>query len=109
MSAQAQNPTPTAPDNTGINVRDRDPAAMTVGEQSESKSDLKLTRQIRKAIMADNSLSMTAKNVKIVSSGGNVVLRGPVKSAQEKNVIGDKATAIAGADKVNNQLEIAGD
>ena len=41
MSAQAQNPTPTAPDNTGINVRDRDPAAMTAGEQSESKSDLK--------------------------------------------------------------------
>jgi hyperosmotically inducible periplasmic protein len=109
MSAQAQNPTPIAPDNTGINVRDRDSAAMTAGEQSESKSDLKLTRQIRKAIMADKSLSMTAKNVKIVSSGGNVVLRGPVKSAEEKNAIGDKATAIAGADKVNNQLEIAGD
>ena len=108
MSAQAQNPTPTAPDNTGINVRDRDPAAMTAGEQSASKSDLKLTRQIRKAVMADKSLSMT-KNVKIISSGGNVILRGPVKSAEEKNAIGDKATAIAGADKVNNQLEIAGD
>jgi osmotically-inducible protein OsmY len=52
---------------------------------------------------------MTAKNVKIVSSGGNVILRKPVKSAEEKNAIGDKATAIAGADKVNNQLEIAGD
>lgn len=109
VSAYAQNPTPTAPDNTGVNVRDRDPAAMTAGEQSESKSDLKLTRQIRKALMADSSLSTTAKNVKIVSSGGNVILRGPVKSAEEKSAIAEKATAIAGADKVTNQLEIAGD
>jgi hyperosmotically inducible protein len=107
VGAEAQTPTSIAPDNTGINVRDRNPAAMTAGEQSESKSDLKLTRQIRKAIMADNSLSMTAKNVKIVSSGGNVILRGPVKSGEEKTTIGDKAMAIAGADKVNNQLEIA--
>src|SRR3984885_8023276 len=108
ISAQAQNPTPTAPDNTGINVRDRDSAAMTAGEQSESKSDLKLTRQIRKAIMADKALSLTAKKVKIVSSGGSVVLRKLVKSAEEKSAIGQQATAIAGADKVHNQLEIAG-
>ena len=79
-SVQAQNSTVPAPDNTGINVRDRNPAAMTAGEQSESKSDLKLTRRIRKALMADKSLSMTAKNVKVISSGGNVILRGPVKT-----------------------------
>jgi hyperosmotically inducible periplasmic protein len=108
MSAQAQNATSVAPDNTGINVRDRTPAAMTAGEQSESKSDLRLTRRIRKAIMADKSLSMTAKNIKVISSDGNVVLRGPVKTEEEKIAIGDKATAIAGANNVNNQLEIAG-
>ena len=108
MNAQAQNPTPVAPDNSGINVRDRNPAAVTAGEQSESRSDLKLTRRIRKAIMADKSLSITAKNIKVISSNGNVILRGPVKTAEEKSAIGDKATAIAGADNVNNQLEIAG-
>jgi hyperosmotically inducible protein len=108
MSAHAQNSTVPAPDNTGINVRDRNPAAMTAGEQSESKSDLKLTRRIRKALMADKSLSMTAKNVKVISSGGNVTLRGPVKTEEEKTAIGAKASAIAGADNVNNQLEIAG-
>jgi hyperosmotically inducible protein len=108
MSAHAQNSTLPAPDNTGINVRDRNPAAMTAGEQSESKSDLTLTRRIRKALMADKSLSMIAKNVKVISSGGNVVLRGPVKTEEEKTAIGAKASAIAGADNVNNQLEIAG-
>lgn len=106
--AQAQTSTPAAPDNSAVNVRDRGPAAITAGEQSESSSDIVLTRRIRRAIMADKSLSMTAKNVKVISSGGNVILRGPVKTAAEKAAIGDKATAIAGADKVNNQLEIAG-
>jgi hyperosmotically inducible protein len=108
ISARAQNPTPLAPDNSGINVRDRNPAAITAGEQSNSKSDLKLTRQIRKAIMADKSLSIVAKNVKIISSNGDVVLRGPVKSGEEKAAIGDKASSIAGVNKVNNELEIAG-
>jgi hyperosmotically inducible periplasmic protein len=106
--ALAQTSTPAAPDNSGVNVRDRNPAAITPGEQSESRSDIALTRRIRRAIMADKSLSMTAKNVKVISSGGNVTLRGPVKTAEEKDAIGNKATAIAGADKVNNQLEIAG-
>jgi hyperosmotically inducible protein len=106
--ARAQTSTPAAPDNSSVNVRDRNPGAITAGEQSESKSDLALTRRIRRAITADKALSMTAKNVKVISSGGNVLLRGPVKTAEEKAAIGNKAAAIAGADKVNNQLEIAG-
>src|ERR1041385_963401 len=36
-------------DNTGRNVRDRSDAAVTPGDQSESKADLELTRQIRSA------------------------------------------------------------
>jgi len=106
--AQAQSSTPVAPDNSGVNVRDRNPAAITAGEQPESKSDIALTRRIRKAIMADTALSLTAQNIKVISSGGSVTLRGPVKTAEEKAAIGKKAAAIAGADKVDNQLEIAG-
>jgi osmotically-inducible protein OsmY len=33
-------------------------------------------------------------------------LRGPVKTEAEKAAIGSKAEAIAGADKVNNQLSV---
>jgi len=103
--ALAQEPAP-APDNTGVNVRDRNPAAMTADQQSNSKADVSLTRRIRRAVMKDHSLSMTAHNVKIITANGAVTLRGPVDSEQEKTVIGKKAEAIAGADKVDNQLEV---
>lgn len=44
------------------------PAQMTAGQQSNSSGDLALTRRIRKSIMRDHSLSMMAKNVKIVTA-----------------------------------------
>jgi hyperosmotically inducible protein len=108
MSATAQNATPVAPNNSGINVRDRADNAMTAGEQSNAKGDLQLTARIRRSIVKDKSLSTMAHNIKIVSSNGDVILRGPVKTTQEKQVIEKKAAAIAGADKVDNQLEIEG-
>ena len=93
------------PDNTGRNVRDRDDQMPTSGDQSESEQDRKLTQQIRQAIVADDSLSMTAHNVKIITIDGVVTLRGPVKNAEERNAIGAKAVKIAGAGKVQNKLE----
>jgi hyperosmotically inducible periplasmic protein len=106
-NALAQSPTSSAPDNSGINARDRASNATTAGEQSNSKGDLKLTAEIRRAIVKDKSLSIMAHNVKIISINGQVTLRGPVKSNQEKTVIASKAQAIAGADKIDNQLEVA--
>jgi hyperosmotically inducible periplasmic protein len=107
-AAMAQNSTTVAPDNTAINVRDRDPNAVTAGEQSSAKSDVELTREIRRAVVKDDSLSMLAHNVKIVTANGAVTLRGPVKTEQEKVAIASKAQAIAGADKVDDQLEVKG-
>jgi hyperosmotically inducible periplasmic protein len=104
----AQNPPPVAPDNSGVNVRDRNPETMTAGQQSNAKGDVELTRRIRRAVVKDNSLSMMAHNVKIISANGSVILRGPVKTEQEKAAIARKAQAIAGADKVDNQLEVKG-
>jgi osmotically-inducible protein OsmY len=105
----AQDSTPVAPDNSEVNVSDRNPAAVTAEQQSNNKTDMELTRQIRRAIMKDNSLSMMAHNVKIISANGAVTLRGPVKTEQEKTIIASKAEAIAGADKVDNQLEVKGE
>ncbi len=104
----AQNPAPVAPDNSAVNARDRAPGAMTADQQSNSKNDVELTREIRRAVMKDKSLSMLAHNVKIVSANGSVTLRGPVKTEQEKTAIASKAQAIAGADKVVDQLEVKG-
>ncbi|MDO8589235.1 MAG: BON domain-containing protein [Armatimonadota bacterium] len=106
--AMAQNPTPVPPDNSAVNVRDRAPEAMTADQQSNSKNDLELTSEIRRAVVKDDSLSMLAHNVKIISTNGSVTLRGPVKTEAEKTAIAGKAQAIAGADKVDNQLEVKG-
>ncbi len=104
----AQDSVPVAPDNSAVNVRDRDPGAMTAAAQSNAKSDVELTREIRRAVVKDHSLSMLAHNVKIVTANGSVTLRGPVKTEEEKAAIASKAQQIAGADKVDNQIEVKG-
>lgn len=98
---------PKEADNTGINVRDRGGQTKTPGDQSESEVDRKITQEIRQAITSDDKLSTNAQNVKIVAKDGNVTLRGPVKSEQEKIEIEKKAKQVAGVKNVENQLEIA--
>lgn len=93
-------------DNTGRNVRDR-AETLTSGDQSETEGDRTLTQKIRQAVVADDALSMTAKNVKIITVNGVVTLRGPVKSDDERKAIAAKAEQVAGAGKVQNHLEVA--
>jgi osmotically-inducible protein OsmY len=99
-------PAQMAPDNTGRNVRDRSGDTLTPGDQSENKADLTLTQKIRRELMADNSLSMDAKNVKIITVNGVVTLRGPVNTTKEKSTIEAKAQSIAGTTNVDSQLEV---
>ena len=56
--------------------------------------------------MKDKSLTMTAKNVKIITAEGKVTLRGPVNTAEEKTKINELAKAAAGQVPVDNQLEV---
>jgi len=96
-----------APDNTSVNQRDRDPGQATADQQKENRSDRDLTKHIRQSIMADKSLSSYAHNVKIISQNGTVTLKGPVKSADEKNSVIAKAVAVVGsADKVTDQVTV---
>jgi osmotically-inducible protein OsmY len=95
-------------DNTGKNARDRDEAALTAGDQSDEKGDVAITQKIRQALVADKDLSTNAHNVKVITKGRMVTLRGPVNSAQEKATVATKAKQVAGATHVDDQLEIAG-
>jgi hyperosmotically inducible protein len=104
-AGMAPNSQPDA-DNTGINKRDRSGATMTPLDQGNNPTDLKITQTIRKAVMHDGSLSFTAKNVKIITSGAKVVLRGPVKSMEERADIEAKARATAGVTDVDDELEV---
>ena len=92
-------------DNTKINSRDRH-AALTPMDQGSSGKETKITAAIRKGLMRDKSLSFTAKNVKIITVGSKVTLRGPVKSDQEKSTIEAIATQAAGVAEVDDQLEV---
>jgi hyperosmotically inducible periplasmic protein len=88
-----------AADNSGQNVRDRNDATKTSGDQSESEADRTISQNIRRAITADDAISTNGKNVKIITVDGTVTLRGPVKSENEKTNIGAKARQIAGVKK----------
>ena len=104
---QVSQSTQVPPDNTKLNVRDRDDATKTPGDQSENEADRTITQNVRKALTDDDSLSTDGKNVKVITNDGNVTLRGPVKTDKEKNEIENKAKQIAGVKRVDNQLEIA--
>jgi osmotically-inducible protein OsmY len=106
--ARVQESAPIAPDNSAVNARDRSPDAVTSGEQSNTKSDVELTREIRKAVVKDPALSTLGHNVKIVAVNGTVTLRGPVKTEEERTAVASKAKEIAGAAKVDNHLEVKG-
>jgi sporulation protein YlmC with PRC-barrel domain len=98
--------TTTEPDNTARNVRDRDDQTLTPLNQGNSQADVDTTAQIRKEIIADNGMSINAKNVKIITLDGQVTLRGPVNSEEEKRLIGEIADRIAHSGNVDNQLEV---
>jgi hyperosmotically inducible protein len=104
LSAIAQE-TPVA-DNTEKNQRDRSGETKTSGDQSNNPEDVKITAAIRSAVVKDDSLSTTAKNVKIITADGTVTLRGPVQSEAEKAKIAELAQSAAGNAKIDNQLEV---
>ena len=106
--AFAQEPTsqPTALDNTKVNERDRNQNEPTADQQKENRSDRDITQQIRQSIIKDKALSTYAHNVKIITQGGQVTLKGPVRSDEEKKAIEAKAAEVAGDGKVTNELNI---
>ncbi len=93
-------------DNTSRNKTDRDSSAPTPLDQGMSAEDTRITADIRKAILADSSMSMNAQNCKVITNKGVVTLRGPVASETEKSAIESKAKSVAGVTSVDNQLEV---
>jgi len=94
-------------DNTDRNKANRETETKSPMDQSNSSADIKITADIRKAILDDKAMSTNAQNCKIITEkGGAVTLRGPVDSQAERDSIEAKAKAVAGVTSVVNQLEI---
>lgn len=93
-------------DNSGVNERDRSSQATTPFDQPNDEADIKLAAAVRRAIVKDKSLSMSAHNVKLVAAGGVVTLRGPVDSDAEKASVEAAVQGVAGVSRVDNQLDV---
>lgn len=93
-------------DNTKLNERDRSGTTMLPRDQSNSSEDIDVTARIRRSLVADGNLSMDAKNVKIITRDGSVVLRGTVKDESEKKAVQDHASRAQGVKNVENQLDV---
>lgn len=92
----------TAPDNSGQNKNH----AETADNQTNAKADRLTTAKIRKAIMADKTLSTYAHNVKIITVDGAVTLKGPVQTEDEKQKVASEAADVVSADKITNELTV---
>ena len=103
ISVNAQAPA----DNTKVNARDRAKGAVTADQQKENVTDRQVAKRIRQSLMNDKSLSTYAHNVKVVSQGGQVTLKGPVRSEEERRSVEAKAIEIAGVGHVTNEISIA--
>jgi hyperosmotically inducible protein len=104
--AQSTEPQATSPDNTKMNAQDRDKASPTADQQKDNRWDWEITQQIRQSLVKDKSLSTYGHNVKVITQNGQVTLKGPVRSDDEKKAIETKATEVAGENKVTSELNI---
>lgn len=93
-------------DNSGRNIRDRNTSRLTADDQKMGGTEQEVLARIRREIVANDTLSINAHNVKIMVEDGKVTLRGPVKSEAEKNWIQEAAARTAVGYSVSNQLEV---
>ena len=83
------------------------PEEPTAADQSERADDLEITRHIRRAVVSYDGLSMSARNVVIVTRNGVVTLRGTVDTPNERVVVTQLARDATGVVRVEDQLEVA--
>ncbi len=93
-----------APDNSKQNRSQNQTGTAT--SQSNVKSDRDITARVRRAIVADETLSTNAHNVKVITSNGAVTLKGPVDSDAEKLQVEKDATNAIFPDQVVNELTV---
>jgi hypothetical protein len=93
--------------NSAQNSRDRYGNNPTPVDQSNDPQDIAIPRSMRQALVGDQSMSFSARNIKIITANKVMTLRGPVASDSEREAIVDKARTIPGVASVDNQLDIA--
>jgi osmotically-inducible protein OsmY len=83
-----------------------DDGELTAADQSNSDGDIAITQAIRSAVTRDDSLSMSARNVAIITVDSVVTLRGSVNSADERSTVERHASEVEGVARIDNQLVV---
>lgn len=91
-----------APDNTAQNKAH----TQTAENQKNAKTDRDTTAKIRKAIVSEKDLSTYAHNIKVITVNGQVTLKGPVQTEEEKQKIAILAANVVSPDKIVNDLTV---
>ncbi len=94
------------PTDTSLNERDRGGETATPDDQSNAQGDIDHLAEVRKAIVDDAQLSVSAKNVKILTQAGNVTLRGLVPTEEERARVEELARMSSATRSVDNQIEV---
>lgn len=95
------------PDNSKVNVRDREKGAVTADQQKNDAADRQAVQKIRRSLVQDKGLSTYAHNVKVIVRDGQATLKGPVRSDAEKEIVEARAIEVVGAGHVVNELSVA--
>jgi len=98
----AQSSSTQAPDNSAQNKNHVE----TADNQASSKDDRQITAKVRKVIVSEKDLSTYAHNVKVITVHGEVTLKGPVQTEDEKQKIASLASTVVSADKIVNDLTV---
>jgi len=96
----------TEPDNTAVNERDAGGDMATPFDQSNSTEDTELVAKLRAEVLEIEDLSVNGRNIKIITNGGKVIVRGPVESDAERLAILKVVNGIAGEANVTSKLEV---
>lgn len=74
--------------------------------ESASKEEANLRERIQSTLMHDQSLSFTAKRIRVEIERGRVTLLGEVRTLREKNEVAELVHKVEGVRRVSNRLAV---
>lgn len=92
-------------DNSSINQGDGKDA-LTPLSQGSGDADIQETVRVRRAIIADRTMSIDAQNIKIITVNGKLTLRGTVDSVDEQQRIDQLTRDTIGSQPLDDQLNV---
>ncbi len=76
-------------------------------KSAETTSDWQVTAQVKKTLMAEGSLSASARMISVTTNNGVVTLTGTVVNKEERSKVVKMVKNVSGVSGVNDQLTVS--